>query len=123
MACVGGKRGRLAEIAPEVIVIADEHYGRVEDCHMGICHMLCYAFTKRPELAPVGVETVGTTGATAATDTTTSSLGTPGSLKAARCSLRLIQTSPNPPIPSSSVTPRVRQSAAENSYGKDGPGV
>lgn len=120
MACVGGKRGRLAEIAHEVIVIADEHYGSVEDCHMGICHMLCYAFTKQPELAPVGVETVGTTGAKG---TTTCSLGTPGSLKAARRSLRLIRTSPNPPIPSSSVTPRVRQSAAENPYGKDGSGV
>lgn len=51
VACVGGKRGRLAEIAHEVIVIADTHYGRVEDCHMGICHMLCYAFMERPELA------------------------------------------------------------------------
>jgi D-sedoheptulose 7-phosphate isomerase len=51
IACVGGKRGRLAEIAHEAIVIQDTHYGRVEDCHMGICHMLCYAFMERPEMA------------------------------------------------------------------------
>lgn len=51
IALVGGKRGRLAELADEVVVIRDEHYGRVEDCHMGICHMICYAFMERPELA------------------------------------------------------------------------
>ena len=44
VALVGGKRGRMAEIAEDVIVINDTHYGRVEDAHMGICHMLCYAF-------------------------------------------------------------------------------
>ncbi len=49
-ALVGGKRGRLAAIADEVVVINDTHYGRVEDCHMGICHMLCYAFMERPEI-------------------------------------------------------------------------
>lgn len=44
VALVGGKRGALAEIADQVLVIDSEHYGRVEDAHMGICHMLCYAF-------------------------------------------------------------------------------
>ncbi|MBE7498834.1 MAG: SIS domain-containing protein [Verrucomicrobiales bacterium] len=44
IALVGGKRGALAGLAEEVIVIDSEHYGRVEDAHMGICHMLCYAF-------------------------------------------------------------------------------
>lgn len=44
IALVGGKRGRLAEIAQESIVIEDTHYGRVEDAHMAICHMLCYCF-------------------------------------------------------------------------------
>src|SRR4051812_38443858 len=39
-ALVGGRRGRLAEIADEVIVIDSPHYGRVEDAHMAICHML-----------------------------------------------------------------------------------
>ena len=50
VALVGAKRGRLAEIARECIVIADAHYGRAEDAQMGICHMLCYAFMERPEL-------------------------------------------------------------------------
>jgi D-sedoheptulose 7-phosphate isomerase len=50
IALTGGKRGRLAEIAQEAVVIADEHYGRVEDLHMTICHLLCYAFVELPEL-------------------------------------------------------------------------
>jgi len=50
VALVGGKRGRLAEIAEQTIVINDAHYGRVEDAHMGICHMVCYAFMEKPEL-------------------------------------------------------------------------
>src|SRR6266478_886203 len=44
IALVGGKRGRLAEIAEQVVAIDSTHYGRVEDAQMGICHMLCYAF-------------------------------------------------------------------------------
>ncbi len=44
IALVGGKKGKLAEVAEEVIVIDDRHYGRVEDVQMTICHMLCYAF-------------------------------------------------------------------------------
>ena len=51
IALVGGKRGRLAELAEHVVVVNDTHYGRVEDCHMGICHLLCYAFMERPEIA------------------------------------------------------------------------
>jgi D-sedoheptulose 7-phosphate isomerase len=47
IALVGGKRGRMAEIAEQVMVIADNHYGRVEDAQMGICHMLCYAFMEK----------------------------------------------------------------------------
>jgi D-sedoheptulose 7-phosphate isomerase len=50
-ALVGGRRGRMAEIAEHVIVIADNHYGRVEDVQMTICHMLCYAFIEHPEWA------------------------------------------------------------------------
>ena len=50
IALVGAKRGRMAEIAEDVIVINDTHYGRVEDAQMGICHMLCYAFMEHPEL-------------------------------------------------------------------------
>ncbi len=44
IALVGGKKGRLAEIADHVVVVDDVHYGRVEDAHMGICHMIAYAF-------------------------------------------------------------------------------
>jgi D-sedoheptulose 7-phosphate isomerase len=33
IALVGGKRGRLAELAQKVIVVNSEHYGRVEDAH------------------------------------------------------------------------------------------
>ena len=50
VALVGAKRGRLAELAKEVVVIDDTHYGRVEDAQMHILHMLCYAFVENPEL-------------------------------------------------------------------------
>jgi D-sedoheptulose 7-phosphate isomerase len=50
IALVGAKRGRMAEIADQVIVINDTHYGRVEDAQMTICHLLCYAFMEHPEL-------------------------------------------------------------------------
>ncbi len=51
VALVGGKRGSLAEIADHCIVVNDTHYGRAEDGHMGIFHMLCYAFMEHPEWA------------------------------------------------------------------------
>lgn len=50
VALVGGKRGQLAKLADQAIVIDDTHYGRVEDAHMGICHMICYAFMEIPGL-------------------------------------------------------------------------
>jgi D-sedoheptulose 7-phosphate isomerase len=50
VALVGGKKGVLASLADHVIVIDSTHYGRVEDCHMHICHMICYAFVEREEL-------------------------------------------------------------------------
>ena len=50
-ALVGGKRGKVAQIADEAIVIDSEHYGRVEDAQMTICHMLCYAFIENPRWA------------------------------------------------------------------------
>ena len=49
VALVGAKRGRMAEIAEQVIIINDTHYGRVEDAQMTICHLLCYAFMENPE--------------------------------------------------------------------------
>jgi len=51
IALVGAKRGRMAEVAEQVIVIHDTHYGRVEDAQMGICHLVCYAFMEHPEWA------------------------------------------------------------------------
>jgi D-sedoheptulose 7-phosphate isomerase len=51
IALVGGKRGKLAELATQCIVIDDTHYGRAEDCQMGIAHMICYAFMENPQWA------------------------------------------------------------------------
>jgi D-sedoheptulose 7-phosphate isomerase len=51
IALVGGKRGKMAEIAEHVVVIGDTHYGRVEDVQMNICHLLCYAFMENPSWA------------------------------------------------------------------------
>lgn len=50
IALLGGKKGRLAELADTSIIINSTHYAKVEDCHMHICHMICYAFVERPEL-------------------------------------------------------------------------
>jgi D-sedoheptulose 7-phosphate isomerase len=50
-AIVGAKRGRLAELARQAIVVDDEHYGRVEDVQMHVFHMVCYAFMELPEIA------------------------------------------------------------------------
>ena len=49
IALVGAKRGALAEIAGQVIVVDDTHDGRVEDAHMHIFHMICYAFMEKTE--------------------------------------------------------------------------
>ena len=49
IALVGGKRGRCAQLADQVIVIEDTHYGRVEDVQMNILHMLCYVFVERED--------------------------------------------------------------------------
>ena len=51
VALVGAKRGRMADIAEQVIVINETHYGRVEDAQMGICHLVSYAFMEHPEWA------------------------------------------------------------------------
>lgn len=50
IALVGGKRGTVAAMADYVLAINDTHYGRVEDCQMHICHMICYAFVENKEL-------------------------------------------------------------------------
>lgn len=50
VALIGGQKGQLSHLADDVIVIDDTHYGRVEDCHMHICHMICYAFIEVEDL-------------------------------------------------------------------------
>jgi len=50
IALVGEKKGKLAAMADHVLVIDDTHYGRVEDAHMGICHMIAYAFMEIEKL-------------------------------------------------------------------------
>ena len=47
VAIVGGKRGQLADMADHVVVINDEHYGRVEDAQMSIYHMIAFAFVEK----------------------------------------------------------------------------
>lgn len=47
VALVGGKRGKLADLADFTLVVDDTHYGRVEDAHMTICHLICYAFMEK----------------------------------------------------------------------------
>ena len=49
IALVGAKRGRLAEMGDQVVVVDDTHYGRVEDVQMHILHLLCYAFMEKKE--------------------------------------------------------------------------
>lgn len=47
---VGGKVGILGEKSDLAVVVDDLHYGRVEDAHMGICHVICYAFMENEAL-------------------------------------------------------------------------
>lgn len=47
---VGNNKGRLAEMGDMVVVADDSHYGRVEDAHMTICHIIAYAFMEIPAL-------------------------------------------------------------------------
>ena len=49
VAMVGAKRGRMANVAEQVLVINDTHYGRVEDVQMHVLHMMCYAFVERAD--------------------------------------------------------------------------
>jgi len=50
VALVGSKDTPLYSMADQVIPIYDSHYGRVEDIHMLICHVLAYAFIENPDL-------------------------------------------------------------------------
>ncbi len=46
----GGNKGMLTTLGDQVIVINSTHYGKVEDAHMTICHMICYAFVENEKL-------------------------------------------------------------------------
>jgi D-sedoheptulose 7-phosphate isomerase len=50
LAFIGGKGGKLAEIAEKTLIIQSEHYGHAEDMQMMIAHMICYAFIENPEI-------------------------------------------------------------------------
>ncbi|MBT1696216.1 SIS domain-containing protein [Fulvivirgaceae bacterium PWU4] len=50
IALVGGKKGKLAQLADTCVVINDLHYGRVEDAHMNICHIIAFAFIENESL-------------------------------------------------------------------------
>ncbi len=50
IALLGGKKGKLAGLVDKAVIISSTHYGRVEDCQMHICHMICYAFIENKEL-------------------------------------------------------------------------
>lgn len=54
VALVGGFEGKLAALARECIVIDSRHYGRVEDIHMLICHLIIYAFVENPGIVESG---------------------------------------------------------------------
>ena len=49
----GGKTGFLADLH---INVAEPHMGRIEDCHMMICHMIAYAFV---DAVPTDAEQAG----------------------------------------------------------------
>jgi D-sedoheptulose 7-phosphate isomerase len=46
VALVGRRRGRVADLADHLLVVDDEHYGRVEDAQMNILHMICYSIVE-----------------------------------------------------------------------------
>lgn len=50
IALVGANKGVLATMADHAIVINSVHYGQVEDAHMNICHIICYAFVENNHL-------------------------------------------------------------------------
>jgi len=50
IAFVGGNKGKLVNMAKYVVVIDSQHYGIVEDAHMVISHLICYAFMEHPEI-------------------------------------------------------------------------
>lgn len=54
VALVGGARGPLADLADNAVVIESQHCGLVEDGHMIVVHLLCYAFMDNPDILEEG---------------------------------------------------------------------
>lgn len=50
IALASKSQGKLVGLADQAVVVNSTHFGRVEDCHMHICHMICYAFMEIEEL-------------------------------------------------------------------------
>lgn len=46
VAMAGADGGQLARLADHVVKVPDDHVGRVEDAHMILTHMICYAFAE-----------------------------------------------------------------------------
>ena len=43
---IGAKRGQFTGLANHALVVDSEHYGKVEDAYMMICHMISYYFVE-----------------------------------------------------------------------------
>jgi D-sedoheptulose 7-phosphate isomerase len=41
------RRGKLAELADYPLLVDDDHFGRVEDAHMQICHLIAYSLIEQ----------------------------------------------------------------------------
>lgn len=50
IALVGQNQCKLDQLADLVVKVDDTHFGRVEDAHMAICHIICYAFMEQASL-------------------------------------------------------------------------
>jgi D-sedoheptulose 7-phosphate isomerase len=50
IAFVGGKKGKLFDLAKQSVVIDSLHYGHIEDIHMLVCHIITYALMENPKM-------------------------------------------------------------------------
>lgn len=51
IALTGRNGGKAAPLADLSLVVGDEHMGRIEDCHMIVCHMIAYRFMEEARTA------------------------------------------------------------------------
>lgn len=47
IALTGRDGGKAAPLADLSLVVGDSHMGRIEDCHMIVCHMIAYRFMEQ----------------------------------------------------------------------------